>query len=157
MSKQKPDNSNVIVVNKKATFDYFIEERIEAGLVLEGWEVKSLRAKKVQLVDCYILLKDGEAFLLGCHIDPLPTVSTHIVPEPTRTRKLLMHQKEISHLIGAKERDGYTIIPTKLYWIRGRAKAEIAIAKGKKTYDKRATSKERDWNRDKQRLMKTKR
>lgn len=157
MSKQKPDNSNVIVINKKATHDYFIEERIEAGLVLLGWEVKSLRAKKVQLVDCYILLKDGEAFLLGCHIDPLPTVSTHIVPEPTRTRKLLMHQKEISQLVGAKERDGYTIIPTKLYWIRGRAKAEIAIAKGKKQHDKRASQKDRDWNRDKERLMKTKR
>ena len=156
MSSKKPDNDNLIVTNKKAHFDYFIEERFEAGLVLEGWEVKSLRAKKVQLVDCYVLLKGGEIFLLGCHIEPLPTVSTHVDPEPTRTRKLLLHRKQISKLIGAKERDGYTIIPTKLYWIRGRAKAEIGIAKGKKQHDKRATLKERDWSRDKARIMKSK-
>jgi len=154
MSKKTEDTSNLIVTNKKANFDYFIEDRYEAGLVLEGWEVKSLRAKKVHLVDCYILFKGGEMFLLGCQIDPLPTVSTHIHPEPTRTRKLLLHEKEISKLTEAKERDGYTIIPTKLYWIRGRAKAQIAVAKGKKQFDKRATSKERDWNRDKARVLK---
>lgn len=156
MSKKKHGDSNLIVTNKKANFDYFIEERFEAGLALEGWEVKSLRAKKVQLVDCYILFKAGEMYLLGCHIEPLPTASTHITPDPTRTRKLLLHRKEISKLIGAKERDGYTIIPTKLYWARGRAKAEIGVAKGKKKHDKRATIKERDWSRDKARIMKQK-
>ncbi len=156
MAKKKPDNSNVIVINKKATHDYFIEERIEAGIVLEGWEVKSLRAKKAQLVDCYILLKGHEAFLLGCHIVPLISASTHITPVPNRTRKLLMHYKQITKLISAKERDGYTIVPTKLYWTRGRAKAEIALAKGKKQHDKRASAKERDWDRDKARIMKDK-
>jgi SsrA-binding protein len=154
MSSKKPNDSNLIVTNKKANFDYFIEERFEAGLALEGWEVKSLRAKKVQLVDCYILFKTSEMYLLGCYIEPLPTASTHIKPDPTRTRKLLLHRKEISKLIGTKERDGYTIIPTKLYWARGRVKAEIGVAKGKKKHDKRATLKERDWSRDKARILK---
>lgn len=155
-SKQS-DNSSVIVVNKKATHEYFIEDRIEAGLALEGWEVKSLRANKVHLVDCYVFLKSNEAWLLGMHIDPLPTASTHITPEPTRTRKLLLHAKEIAKLIGAKERDGYTIVPTKLYWARGRVKVEIAIAKGKKQHDKRASLKDREWTRTKDRVMKQKR
>ncbi len=116
--------------------------------------MNSLRDKKEQLVDCYILFKSNEMYLLGCHIEPLPTACTHITPEPIRTRKLLLHQKEISKLISAKEKDGYTIIPTKLYWARGRVKAEIAVAKGKKQHDKRATSKDRDWSRDKARLLK---
>tara|TARA_R110000868_G_scaffold8205_7_gene42783 strand:+ start:98054 stop:98524 length:471 start_codon:yes stop_codon:yes gene_type:complete len=154
MAKKKPDNSNVIARNKKATHDYFFEERFEAGLELQGWEVKSLRAGKVQLVDSYVLLKDNEAWLLGALITPLNTAATYTNPEPTRTRKLLMHRKEIDRLVGAKERDGYTIIATKLYWMRGKVKVDIALAKGKKQHDKRATEKDRDWSRDKARLMK---
>lgn len=127
---------------------------MEAGIALEGWEVKSLREAKVQFADSYILLKGGEAFLFGTHIQPLPTASTHINPDPLRTRKLLLHRKEIAHLIGAVERQGYTAIPTEIYWKRGRVKVEVALAKGKQLHDKRATEKERDWGREKQRLMK---
>ena len=146
--------SSTIALNKKARHDYFLEDRFEAGLVLEGWEVKSLRAGRVQLQDSYVFLKDGEAYVIGILITPLPTASTHITPDPRRTRKLLLHRHELNRLIGAVERRGYTLVVTALYWHRGRAKAEIALAKGKQTHDKRAAIKERDWRRDKQRLLK---
>ena len=155
MSKKKPGaDDNTIAVNKKARHDYFIEEKLEAGLVLEGWEVKSLRDKKVQLRDAHVFLKNGEAWMSNVLITPLPTVSTHVKPEPSRIRKLLLNKREISRLIGSVERKGYTIVPLSLYWKRGKAKAEIGLAKGKQAHDKRATIKERDWQRDKQRLLK---
>ncbi len=152
MSK-KPANDSQIAQNKKAFHDYFIEERYEAGMALEGWEVKSLRAGKTQLKDSHVLLKEGEAFLFGSNITPLISASTHINPDATRTRKLLLHREEIDSLIGAVERKGYALIPLSLYWKKGRAKLEIGLAKGKKDYDKRATEKERDWDREKQRLL----
>lgn len=151
--KQKP-STNTIVLNKKARHDFFIEEKFEAGIALEGWEVKSLRAGKVQIRDSYILLKDAEAFLFGALITPLPTASTHIKPDPQRTRKLLLHRREINQLIGAVERKGYTVVPTAMYWKQGKAKIEIGMAKGKQAFDKRRTEKERDWQREKQRIMK---
>jgi SsrA-binding protein len=155
MSKKNPKTSdNTIAINKKARHDYFIENDFEAGLVLEGWEVKSLRAGKVQIRDSHVIIKNGEAWLLGALINPLPTASTHITPDPTRTRKLLLHNKELATLIGAAERKGYTIVPLALYWIRGRAKMKIGLAKGKQKQDKRATEKERDWQREKQRMIK---
>lgn len=155
MSKKKPGTvSNTIVLNKKAGHDFFIEDRLEAGLALEGWEAKSLRAGKVQIRDSYILLRRGEAFLFGALITPLPTASTHIHPDPMRDRKLLLHQRELSRLIGAVERKGYTIVPTAMYWKKGRAKLEIGLAKGKQSHDKRQAEKERDWGREKQRLLK---
>ena len=143
----------MITDNRKAYHDYFIEERFEAGLELEGWEVKSLRAGKVQLRDCYVLLKDGEAFLLGCLINPLISASTHITPDAQRTRRLLLHKEEINTLVGAVERKGYSAIALSLYWKNGRAKCQIGLAKGKKQHDKREAEKDRDWQRDKQRLM----
>ncbi|HET7306439.1 MAG TPA: SsrA-binding protein SmpB [Gammaproteobacteria bacterium] len=146
--------NSTIALNKKARHDYFIEEHAEAGLALEGWEVKSLRAAKGQLTEAYVLIKDGEAYLFGAHITPLPTASTHIQPDPSRTRKLLLHRRELDHLIGAVERKGYTLVPLALYWKQGRAKLEVGLAKGKKQHDKRATEKARDWQRQKQRLMK---
>ena len=146
--------SSTITLNKKAKHDYFIEDRLEAGLVLEGWEVKSLRAGRVQLRDAYILLKNGEAWLLGALITPLPTASTHIEPDAQRTRKLLLHADELSRLIGAVERKGYALIATAMYWKKGRAKLEIGLAKGKKAHDKRATEKERDWQREQHRILK---
>ncbi len=147
-------SDNTIALNKKARFEYEIEEQFEAGLALEGWEVKSLRAGKVQLVDSYVLLKGNEAWLIGSLITPLGTVSTHIKPDPTRTRKLLMKRVEIDRLIGAVERKGYTLIPLALYWKNNRVKVKIALAKGKQLHDKRATEKDRDWKREKQRLSK---
>lgn len=156
MAKKKgniPDN--MIVLNKKARHEYFIEEKFEAGLALEGWEVKSLRAGKVQIRDSYILLKEGEAFLFGAFITPLPTASTHIKPDPQRSRKLLLHRREINKLIGSVERKGYTIIPTAMYWKKGKAKLEIGLARGKQTHDKRQAEKDRDWQRQKQRIMKS--
>jgi SsrA-binding protein len=152
--KDKTKTGSTIVLNKKARHDYTLEDRFEAGLVLEGWEVKSLRAGKVQMVESYVLLKDNEAWLFGCLITPLPTASTHIHPDPIRTRKLLLHRDEIDRMIGAVDRKGYSLIPTALYWKKGRAKLEIALAKGKKEHDKRADIKDRDWKRDKQRIMK---
>lgn len=143
-----------IAVNKRARFEYHLEERIEAGIALEGWEVKSLREGKLQFADSYVLLKDGEAFLFGCRVDPLPTVSTHRQPDPLRTRKLLLHRREIDRLTAAVDRKGKTVIPTAMYWSRGRAKVEIAIAAGKKQHDKRKTQKDRDWERQKARIMK---
>jgi SsrA-binding protein len=153
--KNKPTENNIIAVNRQARHDYFIEATFEAGLVLEGWEVKSLRAGRVNLKESYVLLKDGEAWLLGAHISPLASASTHVNPDPTRTRKLLLHKQELNRLIGQVERRGYTLIPLKLYWKKNRVKLEIGLAKGKKLYDKRATEKERDWQREKQRLLKT--
>lgn len=152
--KQTQKSNATIATNRKAFHEYFIEDRFEAGLALEGWEVKSLRAGRVQLDQGYILLKNGEAWLFGALINPLSTASTHIHPEPQRTRKLLMHQRELSRLIGHVERRGYTLIPLELYWKNNRVKLALGLAKGKKQHDKRATEKERDWQRDKQRLAK---
>ncbi len=154
--KNKAANSGAtIALNKKARHDYFITERFEAGIALEGWEVKSLRAGRVQLSDSYVLIKDNEAWLLGALITPLPTASTHIHPDPTRTRKLLLHRNELDKLIGAVERKGFTLVPLAMYWKRSRAKLEIGLAKGKQAHDKRATQKERDWQRQKERLLKS--
>lgn len=154
--KKKPGTpSSTIARNKKAGHEYFIEQRFEAGLALEGWEVKSLRAGRVNISESYVTVKDAEAFLFGCLITPLATASTHINPDPTRTRKLLMHRSELNKLIGLVERKGYTLVPTAMYWKRGRAKLEIGLAKGKKQHDKRATEKDRDWKRTKERLFKT--
>ncbi|MEA2079544.1 MAG: SsrA-binding protein SmpB [Pseudomonadota bacterium] len=152
--KDKPKTGSTIALNKKARHNYTLGDRLEAGLALEGWEVKSLRAGKVQMVDSYVLLKDNQAWLFGCLITPLPTASTHIQPDPIRTRKLLLHRDEIDRMVGAVDRKGYSLIPTALYWKKGRAKLEIALAKGKKEHDKRATLKDRDWKRDKQRILK---
>lgn len=153
MKKTQKTNTS-IAVNRKAYHEYFIEARYEAGLVLEGWEVKSLRAGRVQLDQGYILLKQAEAWLFGALITPLQTASTHIHPDPQRSRKLLLHQHELSKLIGSVERRGYTLVPLSLYWEKNRVKLEIGLAKGKKLHDKRATEKERDWQRQKQRLLK---
>ncbi|MCZ6719388.1 MAG: SsrA-binding protein SmpB [Gammaproteobacteria bacterium] len=156
MSEKKKEKrgTSTIALNKKARHDYFIEDRFEAGLALEGWEVKALRAGRVQLRDGYVLLKDGEAWLIGALITPLPSAATHTHPDPRRTRKLLLQRKEIARLIGAVDRKGYTVVPTAMYWKGGRAKLEIGLAKGKKAYDKRAAIKEREWERQKQRLLK---
>ncbi len=154
-SKDKKQSSgSTIALNKKARHDYFIEEKIEAGIALEGWEVKSLRAGKCQLVDSYVFIKNGEAWMSGTVIHPLLSASTHIQPNPTRVRKLLMHREEIDKLLGAVERKGYTLIALAMYWHRGRAKVEIGLAKGKQSHDKRASLKERDWQREKQRVLK---
>jgi SsrA-binding protein len=143
-----------IAQNKKAGHDYFIEERHEAGLVLEGWEVKAIRAGRVQLKESYVVIKDGALNLIGCHVSPLTTASTHVNPDPVRTRKLLMHRDEIHKLIGKVERAGYTLVPLDLHYTRGRIKLEIGLAKGKRQYDKRQSEKDREWQREKQRLMK---
>lgn len=153
--KTKDPSDNTIAVNRKARHEYAFEEHFEAGLVLEGWEVKSLRAGRVQLAESYVLLRDGEAWWFGGHITPLTSASTHVKADPTRTRKLLLNKRELSKLYGAVERKGYTLIPVRLYWNRHRVKLDIALAKGKKQHDKRATEKERDWNRQKQRIMKS--
>ncbi len=144
-----------IVDNKKAFFDYFIEERYEAGLALEGWEVKAIRAGRAQLKEAYVIIKGGEVYLFGAHISPLATASTHVKPDPTRTRKLLLKSEEINRLIGKVERAGYTLVPLNLHYTKGRIKCEIGLAKGKKQYDKRNTEKQRDWEREKARLMRT--
>jgi SsrA-binding protein len=150
---RKPDPERPIAENRRARFDYFIEERLEAGLVLEGWEVKSMRAGKAQIAEGYVYLKDGEAFLFGALITPLNTTSTHVTADPKRTRKLLLSRAELARLVGSVERKGYTLVPLDLHWKHGRAKLEIGLAKGKKQHDKRATEKERDWQRDKARLL----
>ena len=142
-----------IVDNKKAFHEYFIEERYEAGLMLEGWEVKAIRAGRSNLKESYVVLKQEEVWLIGCHISPLPTASTHIHPDPVRSRKLLLHAEEISALIGKVERAGYTLVPLDLHLTRGRVKLAIGLAKGKKQHDKRASEKDREWERQKQRLM----
>jgi SsrA-binding protein len=153
-TKKQTDSS--ITLNKKAGFEYFIEQQYEAGLVLEGWEVKSLRAGRVNLSDAHVIIKHGEAFLLGSQIQPLPTASTHSVPDSIRTRKLLLNRKELNHLIGSVERQGYTIIPLSLYWKKNNIKMKIALAKGKKEHDKRDTIKDREWQRDRSRIIKNK-
>ena len=145
-----------IAENRKAFHDYFIEERLEAGLALEGWEVKAMRAGRVQLKESYVVVKDGEVWLLGCHISPLTTASTHVKPDPVRTRKLLLHEREIARLIGKVERAGYTLVPLDLHFAKGRVKIEIGLAKGKKQYDKRESEKQKDWDREKARLMREK-
>jgi SsrA-binding protein len=142
-----------IVENRKAFHDYFIEERFEAGLALEGWEVKAVRAGRANLKEGYVVVKGGELLLVGAHVSPLTTASTHVHADPTRTRKLLMHREEISRLIGKVERAGYTLTPLNLHYKNGRIKLEIGLAKGKKQHDKRATIKEREWNREQQRLV----
>ncbi len=155
-SKKDKQPDRMIATNKKAMHDYFIEQRFEAGLMLEGWEVKSLRAGRAQLKESYVVLKDGEAWLVGAHFSTLQTTATYTKTDPTRSRKLLLHEKELNKLKVAKEREGYTIVPLNLHWTRNRAKLEIAIAKGKKQHDKRDTAKRKDWEREKQRLMKHK-
>ena len=157
MAKSKKDKkppSSTIVLNKKARHDFSLGERFEAGLMLQGWEVKSLRAGKVQLRDSYVFIKNNEAWLSSTVITPLETASTHIQPEPQRMRKLLLNRSEIDTLVGAIDRKGYTLVATAMYWKKGRAKLEIALAKGKKEHDKRASEKDRDWKREKARILK---
>lgn len=151
--KKNKTPDNTIVVNKKARHDYFIEEDFEAGMQLQGWEVKSLRLKKVQLVDSYVIIKGGEAFLLGCNITPLDTASTHVVADPQRTRKLLLHRRELAKLFEATQAKGQTCVCTKIYWKDHLVKCRVALAKGKQSHDKRATIKDREWNIDKQRVV----
>ena len=144
-----------IVHNRKATHDYFIEERYEAGLALDGWEVKSIRAGRAQIADGYVIVKSDELFLIGAHISPLPTVSTHFIPDPTRSRKLLLHAEEIKRLVGKVEQRGYTLVPLDLHYKKGRIKLEIGLARGKLQHDKRADQREKEWNREKQRLLRS--
>ena len=155
MSKNKKKiGSNTIALNKQARHNFFIEDRFEAGIALQGWEVKALRAGRIQIVDAHVFLKNNEAYISNLLITPLITASTHIHPEPQRSRKLLLHREELNKLIGAVERKGFTLVPTAMFWKRGRAKLEIAMAKGKQTQDKRASEKEQDWKRDKARILK---
>ncbi|WP_223788876.1 SsrA-binding protein SmpB [Marinicella meishanensis] len=153
MGKTKKQD-NTIVVNKKASHEYHFIEDFEAGLELQGWEVKSIRAGKVSLNESYVFIKDGEVFLTNCHITPLNSASTHVNAEPNRLKKLLLHRHQINHLIGAVERKGLTLVARSLYWIKGKVKLKVILAQGKKLHDKRAASKERDWNRQKQRILK---
>ena len=143
-----------ITTNKKAFHDFFIEEKFEAGIVLEGWEVKAIRAGRVQVKEAYVVVKNGEIWLLGMHITPLSEASTHVHPDPVRTRKLLLHEREIAKLIGKVERAGYTLVPVDLHYTRGWVKLEIGLAKGKKQHDKRATEQDKDWKREQGRLLK---
>mgnify|MGYP006276505437 CR=1 FL=1 len=154
MTKKTKPGGNTIALNKRAKFDYHLEERFEAGVALEGWEVKALRAGKGQLVDSHVHVQDGEAFLLNAHITPLKEASTHIDPSPTRGRKLLLHRREIARLYGATSQKGYTAVATAMYWKGPLVKVEVALAKGKKQHDKREDKKEKDWQRSKQRLLK---
>jgi SsrA-binding protein len=142
-----------IVQNRKAFHDYFIEERYEAGIALEGWEVKSIRAGRAQIGDAYVIVKDGALWLVGAHVSPLPTVSTHYTPDPTRTRKLLLHAEEIRRLIGKVEQRGFTLVPLDLHFKKGHIKIEVALARGKLKHDKRAAERDREWDREKQRLL----
>jgi SsrA-binding protein len=153
----KDDQPGRIAVNRRARHDYFIEERLEAGVVLQGWEVKALRAGRLQLAEAYVLLRNDEAWLFGAHLSPLATTSTQTQADPTRTRKLLLHRRQIDSLVGAVERKGRTIVPLSMYWKDGRAKLEIGLAKGKKEHDKRADTRDRDWQREKARVMKGRR
>ena len=154
MNDKNSGGSKTIALNKRARYEYHIEERIEAGISLEGWEVKALREGRVQFADSYVLLKDDEAYLFGCQINPLTTVSTHITPDKQRTRKLLMHRRELDNISAAVNRKGYTVVPTAMYWLRGKVKVEIGMAKGKKQHDKRKVEKDRDWERQKGRILK---
>ena len=151
--KKSDTSSSRIADNKRARYDYFIEDTYEAGLQLEGWEVKSLREGRAQITEGYVHVRDGEGWLIGAHISPLNTTSTHVKADPTRTRKLLLHRKELDRLIGAVERKGYTLVPLNLHWSRGRAKLDIGLSKGKKEHEKRATIKDRDWQRQKARML----
>lgn len=154
-NKKKQAPSNTIALNRKARHEFTIEDRLEAGMVLEGWEAKSLRAGRASLQEAYCVLKKGEAWLLGANFTPAPGTSTHVNPDPRRTRKLLLHDFELRKLIGLTEQRGYTLIPLAMYWKRGRAKLEIGVAKGKKKQDKRADDKKKDWERQKARIMKS--
>jgi SsrA-binding protein len=153
-TKNKSQQNSTIAVNRQAKHEYFIEERFEAGLVLEGWEVKSLRDGRIQLKESYVIIKRGEAWLSGAHISALLSASTHIKPDAIRSKKLLLNRHELNKLIGSVERKGYTIMPLSMYWKNGRAKLEIGLAKGKQLHDKRAASKDQDWQREKARIMK---
>ena len=153
--KKKAPSSSTIALNKKAKHDYSIEDKFEAGMELQGWEVKSCREGKAQLTDSYVLFKNGQAWLLGARIQPLPSASTHFVTEPDRTRRLLLNKREIAKLMAAVDQKGYACVCTAIYWKKHLIKCEIALAKGKASHDKRETEKERDWNRQKQRLMRT--
>ncbi len=154
-TKKKQDPSSRIADNKKAAYNYFFEERFEAGMVLEGWEVKSLREGKVQLTDGYVVIRDGELYVIGCQINPLNSASTHISPDAVRTKKLLLHKEEIRRLIGKVEQKGYTLVPLNLHWKAGKVKCEIALAKGKAEHDKRDTIKDREGKREVERAMKS--
>ena len=153
--KKKAQGASVIASNRRARFDYQLEDRFEAGLALEGWEVKSLRSGRAQISEGYVVFREGEAFLQGAHISPLPSASTHVEPDPVRLRRLLLHRREIDRLAGAVQREGYTVVPLDLHWSRGRAKLTIATAKGKRRTDKRSTERDRDWQRERERLMKS--
>ncbi len=153
-SKKNKRQDNTIALNRQASHEFFIEDTFEAGLVLEGWEVKSLREGHIQLKESHIVIHKGEAWLLGAHISPLLSASTHVAPDRVRRKKLLLHRSELDKLIGSVERKGYTIVPLSMYWITGRAKLKIGLAKGKKLHDKRAVAKDKDWQRDKARIMK---
>ncbi|MBI5277989.1 MAG: SsrA-binding protein SmpB [Burkholderiales bacterium] len=155
MTQKKDAGSARIAENKKASFNYFFEERYEAGMVLQGWEVKALREGKAQLTDGYVVIRDGELYVIGCQISPLRTASTHVKPEQARTKKLLMHKEEIKRLVGKVEQKGYTLVPLNLHWKNGRVKLEIALAKGKATHDKRDTIKDREGKREVERALKT--
>jgi SsrA-binding protein len=152
-SKKSAASDSTIIRNKRALHEYFIEDNFEAGMVLEGWEVKSLRAKKAQLTDSYVLVKEGEAWLLGCNITPLNAASTHVIADPTRSRKLLLHSKELARLFSSTQAKGYTCIATSLYWKGHLIKCKVALAKGKQEHDKRAVAKDREWNIEKQRIV----
>ena len=154
-TKKKQDPSSRIADNKKAAYNYFFEERFEAGMVLEGWEVKSLREGKVQLTDGYVVIRDGELYVIGCQINPLKSASTHISPDSVRTKKLLLHKEQIRRLIGKVEQKGYTLVPLNLHWKAGKVKCEIALAKGKAEHDKRDTIKDREGKREVERAMKS--
>lgn len=154
MAKPLEQTRARIAKNKKAAFNYFIEERFESGLALQGWEVKSMRAGKAQLSEAYVTVKDGEIWLFGAHLTPLSAASSHVEADPTRTRKLLMHRREIDRLTGLVERRGFTLVPLELYWKQGRAKLAVGLARGKRKRDKRAAEKDRDWARDKERILK---
>lgn len=154
MAKPLEQARTRIAKNKKAAYNYFIEERFEAGLALQGWEVKSMRAGKAQLSEAYVTVKDGEIWLFGAHVTPLSAASSHVEADPTRTRKLLMHRREIDRLTGLVERRGFTLVPLELYWKQGRAKLAVGLARGKRKRDKRAAEKDRDWARDKERILK---
>jgi len=154
-TKKKQDPSSRIADNKKAAYNYFFEERFEAGMVLEGWEVKALREGKVQLTDGYVVIRNGELFVIGCQINPLKSASTHITPDAVRTKKLLLHKEQIRRLIGKVEQKGYTLVPLNLHWKAGKVKCEIALAKGKAEHDKRDTIKDREGKREVERAMKS--
>jgi SsrA-binding protein len=157
MARKNGDAAGRIADNRRALHEYFIDERYEAGVALQGWEVKALRAGRLQLQEAYVLLKDGGAWLFGAHVSPLPTASTHLLPDPTRSRKLLLHRRQIDALIGAVERKGFTLVPLAAYWKKGKAKLEIGLARGKKQHDKRADERDRDWQRERARVMKGRR